>query len=82
VQSCASTGLRVPPGSHPARDHAHVTYRAVFVPLTQRAIVELSGTTRLFARPVDEKVRLQVVPEVAFTPLGQSHSPVQHLKLR
>jgi Fe2+ transport system protein B len=38
------------------------------VPLTQWAIVDLSGTYRLFARSVDEKVRLQAVADLACTP--------------
>ena len=58
----------MPSGPHPARDLASVTRRAVLVPLTQWAIVDLSGTYRLFARSVDEKVRLQAVADLACTP--------------
>jgi hypothetical protein len=66
------TWLRVRPRPHPVRDLAHIPQQAAFVPVTQRAIVDLSGTYRLLARSVDEKVRLEAVPALAFTSLGQT----------
>jgi hypothetical protein len=69
------------PGPPPARDIAH-TQQTAFGPLTQRAIVDLSGTYRLFARSVDEKVRLEAVPDLAFTQLGQAtHRPTSEVEV-